>query len=1102
VPASKQASGAAPDLVPGDWVYVQHPKRGPIALRVTAVGKDGFRGRTSAGEKFGVPHADYLGHKARGLNRYNVVDQGADGAIVADHRGGRRYLEGDLATVTPPADGARKGGSGASAPEPEPDYDPLLGGIGRLQKALDSLSPFVGLPATSRLLVKAGPIRNRPGLQLKEETDKAGHQIHRWERDEAPPTPEKQPAAFKHGDKAKFRHGQVEGEGKIIASSEHGVTLRDKGGRDHHVRHEHLVPPEFKYPERQEGENDKVYLKRVGKDLPAPAKLEESHAKYFNDKPGTKVVPIDRLVSTKSDAENEKGGGNAPKFMAASAAGVVAKRDPITVRRRPDGKYDVVDGSGTFTGAKAHGWKSLPVQVDGEGEGDNRGPFFEPHEVESLPKKAVQPIADKDALFEASRTGLEDFKSWLNRGNGVASAAGAQTMTEPPESVAPEDWEKPGPLLFIAPLKSEKRAAEKVQSDYEGDWSRLTDTVRGSIAVDSLADVHDMVAKLRAGGMKLAQQPKDRFNNPLPVGYRDMLLNVTLPNGLVGELQLHVKSMLKAKNEGHKLYETMRTIEAKPEAQWTDAEKAAYQKCLDDQKALYNKAWSSGNGGSELQKAYNMAEKWHFFEHEGATFRRPAGNIGGVTDILNKDGWKPYTGNRTDPALYGDMVADPEGGDEKDGESGEPPEGQAGTALAKADSARLLLPASALAKGLFVAAATAAAMTSVPGHMRGGKYVASYVARRRRRMTPDQHEMAADQALRLHDKIAGTPMGRVMTHENMLERWRVALHDGELHPDDRAAILRKMNGDVSTPRMIIKAQITGGAAGDLFATPVHVSGHMRDGKYVPGYTAARHKRAELMELPPSPPSPGSAAARVAAGEAWTLPPALARESDKVPPDPINMLRRQVNYLQGVHQRILHLRQGGMTLASDDLHNAEKELIADAHAKIEKFRSLAAPKGIDTDKIIAEMGGLRDLATDIAGIDEWVAAAQADKQARAHASNARIFGKAESAWRVGQGVRCKGRPEGFQIVDFDADGLVQVKMVQGDPARPVGVNFDDAVPTWIALGDLVSAPEFDVPDGDTQAPYIGPITGAKAGRIDQESGPITRRLRALFIRKRP
>jgi hypothetical protein len=50
---------------------------------------------------------------------------------------------------------------------------------------------------------------------------------------------------------------------------------------------------------------------------------------------------------------------------------------------------------------------------------------------------------------------------------------------------------------------------------------------------------------------------------------------------------------------------------------------------------------------------------FEYFDLDGARFRRPKGFIGGVTDVLVGNEWRPYTGNRTKPALYGDRISDP-----------------------------------------------------------------------------------------------------------------------------------------------------------------------------------------------------------------------------------------------------------------------------------------------------------------------------------------------------------------------------------------------------------------------------------------------------------
>ncbi|MDU7524685.1 MAG: hypothetical protein E7K72_25490, partial [Roseomonas mucosa] len=218
-----------------------------------------------------------------------------------------------------------------------------------------------------------------------------------------------------------------------------------------------------------------------------------------------------------------------------------------------------------------------------------------------------------------------------------------------------------------------------------GDWSQLRDVVRASVAVDTLDDLHTTMDALRKGGLELAMKPKDRFAKPLPVGYRDVLMNVRFPNGVIGELQLHVKGMLQAKEEGHKPYETMRDIDAVPKAQRTDEQKAAYQKAFDDSVAIYGKAWdeimakSKGGkppeGEEPMSKAMAMRQDdggaaYDYFNHDGAIFRRE-GKIGGVDDVLHGNAWKPYSGNRTDPALYGDPISDPLS-------SGRAPAGRAG----------------------------------------------------------------------------------------------------------------------------------------------------------------------------------------------------------------------------------------------------------------------------------------------------------------------------------------------------------------------------------------------------------------------------------------
>ena len=150
-----KAAAPPPGIAKGDHVYVQHKVRGPISVRVRSVGKDGFKGRCDLKQDHDIPNEAYLGHKSRMLHNYTMVEQGADGAILADDKGQRRFLAGEVPTK--PAAAAEPAASADSTD------DPLTGGLGRLHKA-DPMTDLI--PPGARLLLKA-QVANRPGLALQ-----------------------------------------------------------------------------------------------------------------------------------------------------------------------------------------------------------------------------------------------------------------------------------------------------------------------------------------------------------------------------------------------------------------------------------------------------------------------------------------------------------------------------------------------------------------------------------------------------------------------------------------------------------------------------------------------------------------------------------------------------------------------------------------------------------------------------------------------------------------------------------------------------------------------------------------------------------------------
>jgi SPP1 gp7 family putative phage head morphogenesis protein len=214
----------------------------------------------------------------------------------------------------------------------------------------------------------------------------------------------------------------------------------------------------------------------------------------------------------------------------------------------------------------------------------------------SLPKTARQPVNPhagyagiKDKALEAN----EQLKDLLNRGKGVGPEMGLRTLSIPIEE-HPEELAKPGGIVLLAPIKGEARATQKVNADYNGNWSKIGDMTRASVVVDNDQQLREVIGKLREHGAELAKAPKNKMTYPTAVGYRDIQLSLKMKNGINAEVQLHLKPIMEAKGEGHKYYETMRDIDAKLKMEkrhMTGDEQSRYKDAFDRSYALYSAAW-------------------------------------------------------------------------------------------------------------------------------------------------------------------------------------------------------------------------------------------------------------------------------------------------------------------------------------------------------------------------------------------------------------------------------------------------------------------------------------------------------------------------------
>ena len=189
--------------------------------------------------------SDILGHKEHSAKAARVVDKGADGFLMEDDKGRRRFVAGEL-----------------PEPEPEPredtaaDHAELISTIHRNTPMTKSIP----MPDGRIVFFKGGPIANRPGLTQKKITDKRGHQTTRWVKTGAPaagnqngnskdpdPSDKRGSAAgygthdIQPGSRVKFKAGEHQGEGEVTAVGKDGLTAKDSTGREHSIHHHEIT---------------------------------------------------------------------------------------------------------------------------------------------------------------------------------------------------------------------------------------------------------------------------------------------------------------------------------------------------------------------------------------------------------------------------------------------------------------------------------------------------------------------------------------------------------------------------------------------------------------------------------------------------------------------------------------------------------------------------------------------------------------------------------------------------------------------------------------------------------------------------------------------
>jgi len=155
-----------------------------------------------------------------------------------------------------------------------------------------------------------------------------------------------------------------------------------------------------------------------------------------------------------------------------------------------------------------------------------------------------------------------------------------------------------GGKAAIVPLKGTQRAVEKVNADYKGDPSKIRDLLRTTIEINKPSDVENAIEKIKAQygePVKIRNALSESAPSVGGSGYRDVNMTVEI-DGAYAEVQINFPAMLKAKEELHKNYEVVRSIQAKANIDkrgLTAEEEAEIEKQEKTMIEGYEAAWQS-----------------------------------------------------------------------------------------------------------------------------------------------------------------------------------------------------------------------------------------------------------------------------------------------------------------------------------------------------------------------------------------------------------------------------------------------------------------------------------------------------------------------------
>jgi hypothetical protein len=134
--------------------------------------------------------------------------------------------------------------------------------------------------------------------------------------------------------------------------------------------------------------------------------------------------------------------------------------------------------------------------------------------------------------------------------------------------------------------KKLQRFIDKVL-EYKGNGAKAVDLAAGTIFVDRIEDAYATLPRILAHDGFQVVRFKDRIAKPQDSGYRDLLLNVRMPDGHVAELKVQINDIDRINAREHPMYEIRRNIESRARRERVNGEPRPYTA---DERALIDNA--------------------------------------------------------------------------------------------------------------------------------------------------------------------------------------------------------------------------------------------------------------------------------------------------------------------------------------------------------------------------------------------------------------------------------------------------------------------------------------------------------------------------------